>query len=63
MTKHERANLIFYIQECFLAIKNITASDRISELCVTGTTKASMLGEEVKRELEEVKKRKIDPTS
>jgi hypothetical protein len=62
MTKHERANAIFIVMEAFDGIKRLTTSSRVDELCVIGLERALLLGDEVKRELQEVKDRKIDPT-
>ena len=69
MTKHNSAVIAEHIISIFMNIKKHTAPTRfgarIDELCIEGIGSVCRLSEteEFQKELDEVRKRRIDPTS
>jgi hypothetical protein len=65
MTKHEKATVIEHLISSFLNIKKLSGSGEIDRLCLDGMNKLYVLAEsdKIQKELDEVRKRRIDPTA
>ena len=64
MTKHEKANLIYSIQEAVKQIRAVTASSRVVDICTDlckWTTKLSD-GMDLAENIREIRERRIDKT-
>ena len=65
MTKHDKAVIIDHVICAFMTIKSISMSGAIDKLCMDGVSKMVTLAdtERVQKDLDEVRKRRIDPTN
>ena len=65
MNKHDKAVIIDHLICTFMHIKKLSYSGEIDRLCLEGVSKLVNLAgtEKIQEELDEVRKRRIDPTN
>lgn len=65
MTNHDKAIIVESLISTFMNIKKLSSCGRIDQLCTAGVSKLVDLtnAEQIQAELDEVRRRRIDPTA